>query len=349
MRYRFLGRSGLKVSELCLGTMTFGEESGFGAHREECRAMFDAYLAAGGNFIDTANVYTGGSSERFLAEFVGAQRSRLVLATKYTMASDFTDINSGGNSRKNLHESLHASLARLRTDYVDLLWVHAWDGVTPLEETMRALDDAVRAGKVLYVGFSNVPAWAVARATTLAEWRGWAPLIALQLHYSLVERTAERELLPCAQALGLAVTAWSPLGGGVLSGKYSADPEARKSQNGRLSTTNWGRMFMTERNLGIAAEVRAVAVRHGLAATQVALAWLLRRAGNVIPIVGARTHLQLVELLGAGGVTLDAEAVATLDAASHIDIGYPGNVLTTDLMRQMLHAGRHADIDGLTR
>lgn len=198
MKYRLLGDSGLKVSDLCLGAMTFGEEFGFGADRDECRRMYDAYVNAGGNFIDTANIYNAGTSERFLSEFIRADRSRLVLATKFTMNSNPADPNAGGNSRKNLHQALNASLQRLGTDYIDLYWVHAWDGLTPLDEVLRGLDDAVRAGKILYVGFSNMPAWVVARANTIAELRGWTRAVALQVHYNLIERTPERELVPCA-------------------------------------------------------------------------------------------------------------------------------------------------------
>ncbi len=239
--------------------MTFGEESGFGADGAECRRMFEAFLAAGGNFIDTANIYTSGTSERLLAGMIAAERGRLVVASKFSMTTDPRDPNAGGNSRKNLQQSLEATLRRLGTDYLDLYWVHAWDGMTPLEELLRALDDAVRAGKLLYTGFSNVPAWVVARAQTMAELQGWSRFAALQLHYSLVERGVERELLPCAAALGLAVTAWSPLGGGVLSGKYSSDPQQRAAQPGRLTTTGWGRMLLSERNLAIAATVRELA------------------------------------------------------------------------------------------
>jgi aryl-alcohol dehydrogenase-like predicted oxidoreductase len=337
MRYRLLGASGLKVSEICLGTMTFGEESGFGAAREECQRMYEAYREAGGNFIDTANIYTGGTSERLLRDLVAADRARIVLASKFSMTTNAADPNAGGNARKNLHQALHASLGRLGTDYLDLYWVHAWDRVTPLEELMRALDDAVRAGKILYVGFSNVPAWVVARAGTLAELRGWTRLAALQLHYSLLERNIEREHLACAAALGLAVTAWSPLAGGLLSGKYSADPAVRATQPGRLTTTAWGRMFLTERGFAIAEVVRRVAARLGVTPSQVALAWLLGRPEGVIPVIGTRSVAQLRDLLAATGVSLDAGALAELDAASRIDVGYPGSLLGSPAGIRMVH------------
>lgn len=343
MRYRLLGRSGLKVSELCLGTMTFGEEHGFGAPRAEARQMFDAFVEAGGNFIDTANIYTQGSSERFLGEFIGSQRSRLVLASKFSMTTDPADPNAGGNSRKNLRQALEASLRRLRTDYLDVYWVHAWDRCTPMEELLRALDDAVRAGKVLYAGLSNVPAWVVARAQTIAELRGWTCCVALQLHYSLVERHVERELLPCAEALGLAVTAWSPLAGGILTGKYSRDAAVRATQPGRLTTTPWGNAFLSERNFAIAEQVALQARRLGRTASQVAIRWLLERRGGVIPIVGARTAAQLRELLGASEFELDAPAREALDDAGRIDVGYPGALLSSPAGERMVH-GVHGSL-----
>lgn len=340
MRYQTLGRSGLKVSQLCLGTMTFGEEFGFGAPQDESRRMFDAFLAAGGNFIDTANIYNAGSSERFLAEFIAPVRPKLVLASKYTMSTDPSDPTAAGNSRKNLQQALDASLRRLRTDYLDVYWVHAWDQLTPLDELMRALDDAVRAGKVLYTGFSNVPAWVVARAQTLAELRGWTRFCALQLHYSLVERNVERELLACADALGLTVTAWSPLAGGVLSGKYSRDAAERARQPGRLTTTTWGNQFLNERNLAIAAVVVEQARRLGRTASQVALRWLMERPGGVIPIIGARSAVQLTDQLGATEFELDADARAALDAVGEINVGYPMALLNNPGGQRMAH-GHH--------
>jgi aryl-alcohol dehydrogenase-like predicted oxidoreductase len=341
MQYRQLGHSGLKVAEICLGTMTFGEESGFGADEAECRKVFDAYLAAGGNFVDTANIYTGGTSERMLSRMIAAHRAQLVVATKYSMTTDAKDPNAGGNSRKNLQQSLDASLKRLGTDYVDLYWVHAWDGLTPVDELLRALDDAVRAGKVLYTGFSNVPAWVVARAQTMAELQGWSRFVALQLHYSLAERGVERELLGCAQALGLAVTAWSPLAGGVLTGKYAASAEERARQPGRLTTTGWGKGFLTERHLALAETVREVGRGLGRTSAQVALRWLMQRPGGVIPVIGVRSAAQLDDLLGAREFTLDAASLATLEAASRIELGYPMALLSGVPGRRMVHGEYH--------
>ena len=345
MRLRLLGRTGLKVSELSLGTMTFGAASGFGADEAECRRIFDAYLEAGGNFVDTANIYAGGDSERMLARFVAGRRARLVLASKFSMTTDATDPNAGGNTRRNLRGALDASLQRLGTDYLDLLWVHAWDGHTPAEELLRGLDDAVRAGKVVYTGLSNAPAWFVARAQTMAELGAGPRFAALQIHYNLAERTAERELIPCARALGLAVTAWSPLAGGVLTGKYADDPAARATQPGRLTTTGWGRTLLSERNLAIAAAVREVAARAGRSPAQVAVRWLLQRPGNVMPILGARSAAQFDELLQAARFELDGDALAALDVATRIDLGYPGALLGGPAGRAMVHGATAGELD----
>lgn len=224
MRYRTLGTSGLRVSDLILGAMTFGEQGGVGAPPEECRRILDLYADAGGNTIDTAINYRDGASEEILGALLTGRRESFVLGTKYTVSRDRADPNAAGNARKNLRASLEISLRRLRTDYIDIYWVHMWDRSTPIEETMRALDDAVRAGKILYIGISDTPAWVVARANTIADWRGWSQFVGLQVPYSLLNRDIERELLPMAESLGLGVTVWSPLGGGVLSGKYTPPP-----------------------------------------------------------------------------------------------------------------------------
>jgi aryl-alcohol dehydrogenase-like predicted oxidoreductase len=222
MRYRLLGQTGLRVSELFLAAMTFGDQgAGGGAPSQECRRILDRYADAGGNVVDTAVNYSGGQSETILGELLGGRRDRFVVATKCTMSRDGSDPNAAGSHRKNLTLSLETSLRQLRTNYIDVYWVHLWDSHTPVEETMRALDDAVRAGKVLYVGISDAPAWVVARANTLAEWRGWTPFAGLQVPYNLLDRDIERELLPMAEAFGLTVAAWGPLASGVLSGKLT--------------------------------------------------------------------------------------------------------------------------------
>jgi aryl-alcohol dehydrogenase-like predicted oxidoreductase len=312
MRFRRLGRTGLQVSELCLGAMTFGGT----ADKEESGRIVDAYLDAGGNFLDTANNYAGGASEEILGELLDGRRDEIVLATKYTAPIRPGDPNSGGNHRKSLVRSLDQSLRRLRTDYVDLLWVHVWDFGTPAAEVMRALDDQVRAGKVLYVGVSDVPAWTVAQANTLAELRGWSPFAGLQIEYSLVERTVERELIPMAGALDLTVAAWGPLAGGLLTGKY-----ADGTGTGRLEP---GDRRLTDRNHAIVAALAEVAADAGATPSQVALAWLLsRRQATVVPIMGARTADQLTESLGCLDVELPEDHLARLDEASKVDLGFP--------------------------
>ena len=315
MRYRTLGTSGLRVSELILGAMTFGEQGGVGAPIEECRRILDTYAEAGGNTIDTAINYRDGASEEFLGRLLTGRRESFVLGSKYTVSRDRRDPNAAGNARKNLRLSLETSLRRLGTDYLDLYWVHMWDRATPIEETMRALDDAVRAGKVLYVGISDAPAWVVARANTLAEWRGWSPFVGLQVPYSLLQRDIERELLPMAEALGLGVTAWSPLGGDVLSGKYAPGAPAAA---GRLDPSS-----VDDRAHAVAEAVRAVAADRGATAAQVAIAWTMARSPAVHPILGARRADQLSDNLGALDVRLSAEECARLEAPTRFEAGFP--------------------------
>lgn len=341
MRYRLLGRSGLRVSELSLGTMTFGEEWGWGAPKEESRRIFDAYAEAGGNFLDTANRYTEGTSERWVGEFVAADRDHFVVATKYTLKDRDGDPNFAGNGRKNLVRSLDASLKRMGLEHVDLLWVHAWDERTPAEEVMRALDDQVRAGKVQYVGVSDTPAWVVSRANLLAEMRGWTPFVALQIEWSLIQRTVERELVPMAGALGMAVTPWGVLGGGVLSGKY-ASGGAAEGEGGRIAA---GHPRRSERNLAIAAEAGRVAEETGRTPSQVALAWLRARPGNVIPILGARRLAQLEDNLGCLDFALEGEHLRRLDEASRIEMGFPREMLETEATRGNVHAGTFHQVE----
>lgn len=331
MRYKLLGKSGLRVSELCLGTMTFGEDWGWGSPREASRLIFEAFAHAGGNFLDTANAYTNGTSEKMLGEFVASQRRRFVLATKYTANLDANDPNAGGNHRKNMVQSIEASLKRLGTDYIDLYWVHAWDELTPLEETMRGLDDLVRQGKVLYVGLSDFPAWMVARAGAIAELRGWAPCTSIQIEYSLLERTPERELVPMAQALGLTIAAWAPLGGGLLTGKYN---QASAAEERRMDKTEY--IPVNERNLAIAREVQAVAREIGRSPAQVALAWLTAQP-NVIPIVGARRLPQWLDNLGCLDITLSADHLRRLDEVSAVDLGFPMEFLRRPKIRKFVH------------
>jgi aryl-alcohol dehydrogenase-like predicted oxidoreductase len=321
MRYRTFGRTGLRVSDLFLGTMTFGADWGWGASPDECRAMVDAYADAGGNVIDTANNYTDGSSERIVGEVLQGRRDSFVLASKYTLTRDGTDPNASGNHRKNLVRSLEQSLRSLRTDYLDVYWVHIWDDQTPVEELMRALDDVVRAGKVLYVGVSDMPAWAVARAQTLAEWHDWSPFAGLQIPYNLTQRESERDLLPMAAHLGLSVAAWSPLAGGVLSGKFTRGGDAGGT---RVKPEN-----IAERDLAIARAVDAAADRLGWSSSQVALAWTRAHRPEVHPIVGARRMDQLTDNLAAADLTLPAEEVRSLDEISAIEVGFPHDFIAS--------------------
>jgi aryl-alcohol dehydrogenase-like predicted oxidoreductase len=323
MRYKLLGRTGLRVSELALGTMTFGPDWGWGADKDECRAMFDAFAEAGGNFIDTANRYTNGTAERYVGEFVGHDRERFVISTKYTLVRHSHDANASGNHRKSLVESLDISLRRLGTDYIDVYFAHIWDPLTPIEEMMRALDDQVRAGKILYVGISDAPAWVIARANTLAEAHGWTPFCSLQSQYSLVERNAERELLPMSKNLDIAFTAWGGLGAGLLTGKYIDDPTGG---GGRIHSAGWGEL--EEHKMAIAREVVAVARDVGATASQVALSWIRQQSPTMIPLIGARKASQLVDNIGCVDVVLAPEHLDRLDKVSKIELGFPYDFIT---------------------
>jgi aryl-alcohol dehydrogenase-like predicted oxidoreductase len=336
MRYKLLGRSGLRVSEVALGTMTFGEDWGWGASREESRRIFDCFVEAGGNFVDTSVNYTDGSSECFVGDFIEGRRESLVVATKYTLTQRKDDPNGGGNHRKNMVQSLDTSLRRLRTDYVDLLYLHMWDSTTPLEEIMRALDDLVRAGKVLYVGISDTPAWVVSRANMLAELRGWSPFVALQLPYSLAGRAPERDLLPMAASCGLAVTAWAVLGGGVLTGKYNElGNEPRRYEDA------------SERSRNIAQTVKEVARETVHSPAQVAIAWVRAQHGRglIIPILGARNEKQMRENLAALDVALTPEHLSRLDEAGAIDLGFPHTFLVDEEVEELIFGNTRALLD----
>jgi aryl-alcohol dehydrogenase-like predicted oxidoreductase len=317
---RILGRSGLRVSELCLGTMTFGTEWGWGASEAVCRDLYGTFREAGGNFIDTANNYTNGSSEEIVGRLVAEERDSIVLATKFTLPTDGSDLNSGGSHRKSLKRSIEGSLRRLATDYIDVLWVHAWDRCTPELETVRALDDLVRSGKVLAIGVSNTPAWIVSWSQGIAEMHGWTSFCAMQVEYSLSSRTADRDLIPMAKAFDLALTAWSPLAGGLLSGKFShRDP----AQNGATGRAHSGRLSPSQQRimevvLEIGAEIDAPPA-------SVAIAWVVEQ--GLIPVLGARTVEQLEGNLKASTIQLDDAQMARLDAVTRIELGYPYDFL----------------------
>jgi aryl-alcohol dehydrogenase-like predicted oxidoreductase len=336
MKYRLFGNSGLRVSEVSLGTMTFGEDWGWGSSKDEARKIYEAYRTAGGNFIDTANLYTNGSSETLLGEFMRDHRQSMVLATKYTNAMAGNDPNAAGNQRKNMVQAIEASLKRLKTDYIDLYWLHIWDQITPVDEVMRAFDDLVSQGKVLYVGVSDAPAWWTAQANTLAELRGWSKFIGLQIEYSLIERTVERELIPMAKAFKLGLVAWSPLAGGLLSGKYhsGAAKDARY-------TTDMAKSFLRsgERIDRIVSVVQKVSQQVGRSAAQVALAWLRYRDIPVIPIIGARRPAQLEDNLASFELQLSAEQVAALNDASAIEMGFPHDFYENEMVRTVAYGG----------
>ena len=338
MRYKLLGRSGLRVSELCLGTMTFGEDWGWGASKDTSRAIFDAFAVAGGNFIDTSCNYTDGTSEKFVGEFISADRDYFVLATKYTLSRRKDDPNAGGNHRKNMIQSVEASLKRLNTSAIDLLYLHMWDATTPVEEVMRALDDLVRAGKVHYAGLSDTPAWVVAQANTLAGLRGWSPIVAVQAPYSLADRSLEREILPMAASLELAVLPWGLLEGGELTGKYNKptdEPTRYKSAGQRAQD--------------LAKVLCAMADEIGRTPSQVAINWV-RQQGQpgrapIIPILGARSEAQLRDNLGCLEFTMTGDQLARLSQASPISLGFPRSFLESDHVRGLIFGSTFAEID----
>ena len=337
MKYRLLGKSGLRVSEAALGTMTFGDEWGWGSPKAEAQKVYESYREAGGNFIDTANFYTHGTSERFLGDFMQGYRESVVLATKYSNAAAGNDPNAAGNHRKSMMQAVEASLKRLQTDYIDLYWVHIWDGITPVEEVMRGLDDLVRQGKILYAGISDAPAWWIAQANTLAELRGWTEFVGLQIEYSLIERTVERDLIPVAKALNLGVLAWSPLASGVLTGKYHGEGKADGAQ---LSNEGM-KEFLPEqqRAARVISAVKSVSEQTGRSMAQVALAWLRYREVPVTPIIGARKLSQLQDNLASLDLELSAEQLKSLEVASQIELEFPQRLYEREMVRAIRYGG----------
>ncbi len=340
--YVTLGRSGLRVSPFCLGAMTFGEDWGWGSPVAEAEAILTRFIERGGNFIDTANFYTKGHSEKIIGDYVrqrDLRRDQLVIATKFFANLFPPDPNSGGASRKSVTAACDESLRRLQTDYIDLYWMHLWDRFTPIDETMRALDDLVTAGKVRYIGFSDTPAWKVTQAQVMAAFRGWAPLVALQIEYSLIERTVEGELIPMAEELGLGVTPWSPLRGGVLTGKYTREnKDAVKPGRGERVTA-----FLTERTFEIIDTLVRVAEEHQTTPAAVALAWVQARPGVDSTIIGARTMDQLESNLAALDVHMAPAQSAALDEVSVPTLGFPIPFLQA--AHHFMHGG--ATVDGV--
>lgn len=336
MRLKLLGNSGLRVSELCLGTMTFGEDWGWGADPATCRTIFERFVEAGGTFIDTSNNYTNGSSERIVGELIADARDRYVVATKYTLRlanGDARNANLGGNSRKSMVRSVEASLRRLGTDYIDLLYLHMWDETTPVDEVLRAADDLIRAGKVLYFAFSDTPAWVVSYAVARAEAMGWSRPIAMQVPYSLISRDPERDILPMARALDITVLAWGVIEHGILSGKYSrpSDEPRRDSE-------------VSPRMLAMGEAVAQVAAEAGCTPAQAAIAWVLRQPG-VIPIIGARREAQIIDNLGALQVQLSDAQIAALSGLAEFNLGFPLRFLRSDHVRGLIFGDTFAKLD----
>ncbi|MFN2197206.1 MAG: aldo/keto reductase [Anaerolineales bacterium] len=338
MQLRLLGKSGLRVSELALGTMTFGEDWGWGAGQETARQIFERYTAAGGNFIDTSNNYTNGTSETFVGEFIHAQRDRYVVATKYTLrltTGDEHNPNLGGNSRKSMLRSVENSLRRLNTDYIDLLYLHMWDYTTPVEEVLRAADDLVRAGKVLYFGFSDTPAWVVSHAVAKAEDLGWTRPVAMQIPYSVAGRDVERDVLPMARAYDLAILPWGLLAGGVLTGKYSQAENGAPRRESEVSA----------RGLRLGEAVREIAAEVGRSASQVAINWVRQQPGNVIPILGARTVAQIEDNLACLDFRLSEAQMAKLDEIAEFKVGFPNSFLKGGHVRGLIFGDTFARLE----
>jgi aryl-alcohol dehydrogenase-like predicted oxidoreductase len=330
MNYTLLGKSGLKVSELCLGTMGFGTEWGWGADKETSFAIMEKYANAGGNFIDTANRYTEGSSERIIGEYIHSNRDHFVVATKYTLHDNMTNVNASGNNRKNMKRSVEESLKRLNTDFIDVLYLHIWDNLTPIDEVMRGLDDLVRQGKVNYIAISDTPAWVISKGQTMAELMGWSKFIGLQVEYSLLQRTPERELIPMAKHYGMTVTPWAPLAGGALTGKYL------KGDKGRLQESS---KRLNENSQRIAQTVVDIAGELGVEPAHVALRWTMQQGFPCIPIIGATKVHQIDQNIGCLNLTLSAEHLKRLDEVSKIELGFPGDFFLEEGVKTVSFGG----------
>ncbi len=338
MKYKLFGQSGLRVSEVALGTMTFGTEWGWGSDKEESKMVFDAYANAGGNFIDTANRYTEGTSEEFVGEFVNADRDHFVVATKYTLRDPQKgDPNYAGNHRKNMMRSVNEPLERLDMDYIDVLWVHAWDFLTPEDEVMRGLDDLISNGLVHYIGISDTPAWVVAKANTIADFRNWTQFVGLQIEYSLIQRAPERDLIPMAKDFGMALTPWAPLAGGALTGKYL------RGESGRILEDSARR---GERATAITKKTVEVAERLGVTPAQLALRWTMQKDFTSIPIIGARNEKQMKDSLGKIDFIIPEDAMAELDEVSAIKLGFPHDFLAGEYVQDLVYNVPRDSIDG---
>lgn len=335
MNYKLLGKSGLKVSELCLGTMGFGKEWGWGNDFDSSKKIFEAFANAGGNFIDTANRYTDGTSEKYIGDFIKEDRDHFVIATKYALKdADTNNVNGSGTNRKNMMRSIEGSLKRMNTDYIDLFYLHIWDNLSPIDEVMRAMEDLIRQGKVNYIGISDTPAWIVSRGNTYAEMLGWNQFVALQVEYSLLQRTPERDLLPMAKSYGMTVVPWAPLAGGALTGKYL------KGNPGRIKE---GSTRLNDRAVGITKEVMAIANEIGCEPSSVALQWMMNhRDFKCIPIVGATSEAQVQKNVQCLDVRLNSSQMERLNKVSEIVLGFPNDFLNEDAVRASLF-GKYYD------
>lgn len=334
MEYILFGNTGLRVSKLCLGSMTFGTSWGFGTCEEESLKMIKTFIDKGGNFIDTANVYTSGESEIIVGKAIADCREKIVLSTKYSLCTDRQNPNSLGNHRKNLILSVNDSLKRLKTDYIDLLWVHAWYFENRTEDVIRALDDLVRSGKILYWGLSDTPAWICSEAHSISEIRGWSPLSAIQFEYSLIERSAEREIIPFADNYNIAKLGWAPLGQGTLTGKHHVQSPDKVDSLRKERVAN-------KRNAkvdSIVSVLMNLAQQLGVNPSQLALKWLLSTQKSYVPIIGARTIDQLNDNLGALQVSVDNSIIEHLSQISAIDLGFPANFYNSERSRSVMFA-----------
>lgn len=337
MQYKLLGRSGLKVSELCLGTMGFGTDNGWGADKETSFQIMESFGNAGGNFLDTANRYQQGTSEKIIGEFLLQQdRDYWVVATKYSLYDNLTNPNASGNNRKNMMRSVEASLKRLQTAYIDILYLHIWDWLTPMDEVLRGLDDLVRQGKINYVAISDTPAWLVAKGNTIAGLMGWSQFVALQVEYSLLQRSPERDLVPMAKHFGMTITPWAPIAGGALTGKYL------KGDHGRIKE---GSKRLNDNSVRITKEVMAIAEEMNVQPSQVALKWTMQQGFSSIPIVGATKLSQVEENLETVHVLLSDDHLKRLDTASAIELGFPGEFYKEDGVRMNNFGGFYDKVE----
>lgn len=331
MNYKLFGKSGLRVSELCLGTMGFGTEWKWGSDKDVSKQIFDTYANAGGNFIDTANRYTEGTSEKFVGDFIARDRDHFVVATKYSLRDRSGDLNFAGNHRKNMMRSVKESLWRLNTDYIDLLWLHIWDSWTPAEEILKGLEDLISRGMVHYIGISDTPAWVVSQANTMAELRGWNQFIGLQVEYSLIQRTVEAEYFPMAKSFGMTITPWAPLAGGALTGKYL------KGDKGRLPDHS---IRLGDRATAITQKVVEVAERLGVTPSQLAINWTRQHKNqSVIPIVGATKVAQVEDVLGCLNFEIPADAMNELNEVSKVELPFPHKFFNEPGVLDVLYGG----------